>query len=173
MQGNVLDAATEGLILTIDGMRRGMEGNLARAYARRWPDSFEEIGYDIPYPLPLGRTFAVRLDDDSPFRLVLIASTLHHLEVLDEGQKAAVTTNAFREAIALAQRFRLRSLATTVMSGGWRLPLRSAFHLMLRQARPLSCQDSRLSLEIYVSDEADLNDAIAHAESVAFPLRSA
>ncbi len=51
--GDVFDAVADGLLLTIDGAKKGMEGNVARAYARRWPDAFEEIEYEIPYPLPL------------------------------------------------------------------------------------------------------------------------
>lgn len=171
IHGDVLDATTEGLILTIDGTQKGLEGNLARAYARRWPDSFEELGYEIPYPLPLGRAVAVRIEDDSPFRVIVLASTLHHLDVLDERQKVAVTTSAYSEAIALARRFRLRSIASAVLSGGWRLPVKAALHAMLTVARPFSEQESALSVEIHFKEKQDLNDAVAHANSIAFPLR--
>lgn len=170
IHGDVLDATTEGLILTIDGARKGLEGNLARAYARRWPDSFEEIGYEIPYPVPLGRTVALRVEDDSPFRVILIASTLHHIDVLDERQKLRVTISAFSEAIALARRFKLRSLASTVMSGGWRLPFKPALHAMLTVARPLAEHESGLTAEIYFKEQKDCIDAIAHAESISFPI---
>ena len=37
-RGNVLDAKADAIILTIDGAANGMEGNIARAFARKWPD---------------------------------------------------------------------------------------------------------------------------------------
>jgi O-acetyl-ADP-ribose deacetylase (regulator of RNase III) len=172
IHGDILDATADGLILTIDGAHKGMEGNLARAYARRWPDAYEEVAYEIPYPLALGRTIAAFPDAENPFRLVLVASTLHHADILDEGQKAAVVSNALREAIALAQRHRVQRLATAVMSGGWRLPFISALNVMLTVARPLSMQKLGMKLEIYIRDEADYLSALEHAESICFPLVS-
>lgn len=170
IHGDVLDATTEGLILTIDGAGQGLTGNVAQAYARRWPDAFEEVGYKIPYPLPLGRTIAVRLEDDSPFRVILLASTLNHLDVLNEKQKVAVTTSAFSEAIALARRLKLRSIASTAMSGGWRLPFKAALHAMLTVARPIAETESGLSVEIYFREKSNFADAMAHAKSIGFPL---
>jgi O-acetyl-ADP-ribose deacetylase (regulator of RNase III) len=124
LQGNALDARADALVLTIDGARRGMEGNIARAFARRWPDAFEEIEEQIRYPIPLGRTVATHPESDCPFRTVLFASTLHHLDVLTDTQKSAIIASALTEAVNLALKHRCRSVATAVMSGGWRLALR-------------------------------------------------
>jgi hypothetical protein len=43
LHGNVLDAIADALILTIDGAKKGMEGNIARAFARKWPEIWHEL----------------------------------------------------------------------------------------------------------------------------------
>ena len=53
--GDILDAKTDALLLTIDGTRRGMEGNIARQFARRWPDDWEDMQRDVRYPVPQDR----------------------------------------------------------------------------------------------------------------------
>ena len=102
LKGNALDARADALVLTIDGARRGMEGNIARAFARRWPEVFEEIEEQIHYPVPLGRTVAINPESDCPFRTILLASTLHHLDVLSDKQKSSIIASALSGAINLA-----------------------------------------------------------------------
>lgn len=165
LQGDVLGAATDGLILTIDGARRGLEGNIARAFARRWPDDFAEIEDQIRYPVPLGRTVVTRPDLDCPFKAVYIASTLHHLEVLTGAQKAGIVASALSEAVQMALRHRMRSLASAVMTGGWRLPFDAALGAMLDCLRSLAPPEAPLRLAIYVLDEGELRSAIAMATS--------
>ena len=57
--GDVLNARADALLLTIDGTKRGMEGNIARQFARRWPDDWEDMQRDVRYPVPMGRTVVV------------------------------------------------------------------------------------------------------------------
>ena len=83
ISGDVLDTNADALLLTIDGTN-GMEGNLARQFARRWPDDWEVIQRDVRYPIPIGRTVAVPWEGDCPWQLILFASTLHHADVLDD-----------------------------------------------------------------------------------------
>ena len=155
LKGNTLDAQADALILTIDGGRRGMEGNVARAFARRWPEVFEEIDEQIQYPVPLGRTVAARTDSDCPFRTILFASTLHHLDVLSETQKAAIISSALREAVSLALKHRCRSVATAVMTGGWRLPFEAALDSMLKTLEPYASSETLPNILIHVLTEAD------------------
>lgn len=171
--GDVLDAVADGLLLTIDGARKGMEGNVARDYARRWPDAFEEVEYEIPYPLPLGRTVAAHPESESPFPFVLIASTLNHIDVLTDSQKSGIVGSALREAIAIAQRRGIQRLVTPVMTGGWRVPFASALDAMLAVARPLSLVDSGLTLAIQVRDERDFQSAVSQAGKTGISIRCA
>jgi O-acetyl-ADP-ribose deacetylase (regulator of RNase III) len=155
LQGNALDARADALVLTIDGARRGMEGNIARAFARRWPDAFEEIEEQIRYPIPLGRTVATHPESDCPFRTVLFASTLHHLDVLTDTQKSAIIANALTEAVNLALKHRCRSVATAVMSGGWRLPFDTALSAMLSALAPHASRETLPAVLIYVLTQRD------------------
>lgn len=131
IQGDVLSSEADAVILAIDGAKRGMEGNIARAYARRWPDAWMEIEDEIRYPIPLGRTIATHPKSESGFPLVLIASTLNHVDTLDEQGKAAIVRSALFEAIQLASRHRVSRLATAPMTGGWRLELEPALAAMM------------------------------------------
>jgi O-acetyl-ADP-ribose deacetylase (regulator of RNase III) len=165
-QGDALDSDADALLLTIDGAKKGMEGNVARAFARRWPDAFEEVEDEVSYTLPLGRTIATRPESDCSFPLVLIASTLHHLDVLSDSQKAGIVRSALSEAILIATRNRIRKLATPVMTGGWRVSFADALSAMFLAARPLMIHDSRVVLEICVRDSADFDTTMSLAKAL-------
>lgn len=49
LQADLFSVKSEALLLTIDGARRGLEGNLARQFARLSPDDWEDVGarFDI------------------------------------------------------------------------------------------------------------------------------
>ncbi|MBK1645882.1 hypothetical protein CKO25_14745 [Thiocapsa imhoffii] len=58
---------------------------------------------------------ATRPDLDCPVRTLYIASTLHHLEVLSDAQKAGIVASALGEALQRAMRHRMRTLASASM----------------------------------------------------------
>lgn len=45
LRGSLLDAPDDAIILTIDGAAKGMEGNIARAFTRKYPDVWEELEF--------------------------------------------------------------------------------------------------------------------------------
>ena len=49
----------EGILLTVDGAAKGMEGNIARRFGREYQEIWDEINEDIDYPIPLGRAQAI------------------------------------------------------------------------------------------------------------------
>jgi O-acetyl-ADP-ribose deacetylase (regulator of RNase III) len=142
--GDVLDLAADALLLTIDGVKRGMEGNIARQFERRWPDDWKDLQRTVRYPVPLGRAVAVPWHGDFPWRLVLFASTLHHLDVLDDQQKRGVTRSSLFEALQLCDRHRASSLATAVLQGGWRLSPEEALLEMQTAYQAAGCPHVRL-----------------------------
>lgn len=150
VQGDVLSAQADAVILTVDGAKRGMEGNIARAYARSWPDAWMEIEDDIRYPVPLGRTVATHPENESGFPLVLIASTLHHLDALTEDRKAGIVRSALGEAVQLAMRHRAYRIVTAPMTGGWRLELRPALEAMMDALRPIAAPHHVLTVAIHL-----------------------
>jgi hypothetical protein len=163
IQEDVLAAKADALILTIDGAKRGMEGNIARAYARRWPDAWIEIEDEIKYPVPLGRTVAIHPDNDSGFPLVLIASTLNHVDTLNEQRKAAIVRSALSEAIQLAILHRARRLATVPMTGGWRLELEPALAAMMSALKPIGVAHHTLTVVLHLLSQEHTRLATAIA----------
>lgn len=122
--GNVLDAEEEALCLTIDGAGPGMEGNVARQFALRWRLLWQEIAEEIRFPLPLGSVFEFEVPDeyeDCPFRLIVLASTLHHQQLIDTSGRSAVVQAALGNTLKLLPRYGISSCASTLMKGGWRM----------------------------------------------------
>lgn len=142
--GDVLDSKTDAILLTLDGARRGMEGNIARQFARRFPDDWQYLQRDIRYPVPIGRSIIVPWDGDCPWSHILFASTLHHLDVLDEHQKLRVIRLALTEALQLCVRHGISSLSTAVLQGGWRLSPEAALKEMESAYRSAGCLRVRL-----------------------------
>lgn len=138
VEGDVLASDADAVILTIDGAKWGLEGNTARSYARRWPDAWMEIEDAVRYPVPLGRCVAVLPENESPFRLVLLASTLDHLDVMSDSQRAGIVRAALSDAISLSLRHRAGHVATALMTGGWRMDVRSALEAMTGPLRPVA-----------------------------------
>ncbi len=142
--GDVLDINANALLLTIDGAKAGMEGNIARQFARRWPDDWQVIQRDVRYPIPIGRTVAVPWEGDCPWRLILFASTLHHVDVLDDQQKRSVIRSALTEALRHCARLQVGSLAMAVMRGGWRMSDVEALQQMRTAYQTAGCPQVRV-----------------------------
>lgn len=136
INNNIFTGNEQALILTVDGAATGMEGNIARAFSRHYPECWEELSLDIDYPIPLGQSRLYEIDeggaeDEScPYRYVLIASTLHHLDTLDNEQKTQIISRALTSALSLASHKGVKQLATAVLSGG--LPETEALQAMIQ-----------------------------------------
>lgn len=148
VNANVLDVQSDALLLTIDGAKAGMEGNIARQFARRWPEDWADMVRTLRYPIPIGRTVAVPWEGDAPWKLFLFASTLHHLDVLDDGQKAGVVSQAFIEGLKLCLKHRVSSLSTPILQGGWRLSPEQALSAMWSPAARSMVEKSGLSVNV-------------------------
>jgi hypothetical protein len=131
--GDVLAQPADALLLTLDGAAPGMEGRLARAFGRRWPEAWALVAEEIPLPMGLGETADVALPADSgaPFRGVVLAATLHHAQPLDDRGKRAVVRTAVEAALKLCAENGWASLACPILSGGWRLREEDALPAML------------------------------------------
>jgi len=127
---DVLDAHADALLLTIDGQARGLHGNIAHAFQRRWPEAYEDFESQLRFPVPLGSAVRIDADTDCPWRTILFVSTLHHLETLDDGARHGVIRNGLLSSLDIAIRTGLHTLATTPMKGGWRLSTPEAYRTM-------------------------------------------
>ena len=148
VSGDVLDVHTDAVLLTIDGRKPGMEGNIARQFARRFPEDWLYLQRDVRYPVPIGRSVIVPWDGDCPWSHILFASTLHHLDVLEEYEKLRVIRLALTEALQLCVRHGISSLSTAVLQGGWRLSPEAALSEMESTYRSASCLQVRLVIVV-------------------------
>ena len=155
IQGNILGSDAGAIVLTMDGAHQGLEGNIARAFAQRWPEAFAVVEAHVPYPLPLGKGFAVHLEEECPFGWVIVASTLHHVDSLDDEAKVAVVRRAMINVLTCAALQRMTSVAAAVMTGGWRLSLSDAVAAMLDGYAAVAPQCPGVTLNIHVLDSAD------------------
>jgi hypothetical protein len=147
---DVLAAKADALLVTMDGARPGMEGNVARAFAKLWPDAYEEATDQLVYPVQLGSVRPTFTESECPFRSIIFASTLHHLDVLSDADKLQINASALHQAMLLASRHQLHSVATTVMTGGWRVPFPVALKMMLATVAYLHRKESCTDLLIHV-----------------------
>ena len=130
LHANVLDATADALLLTIDGQGRGLRGNVALAFQRRWPEAYEDFESQLRFPIPLGSAVRIDADTDCPWRSILFVSTLHHIDTIDDAGRHAIIRKGLESALNCATQTGLHTLATTPMKGGWRLKAPDAYRTM-------------------------------------------
>ncbi len=167
IHNSVFTGQEKAVLLTIDGAAGGMEGNIARAFARLYPECWEELVLDIAYPIPQGQSRCYEIDEglaeeeNCPYGYVLIASTLHHLDNLDTEQKCQVISRALTSALSLTAQKGIGQLATTVMMGGWRLSEMDALNTMVAAYQAFSHINPHLpTLNIYFMEQTKYQAAI-------------
>lgn len=164
VQGDLFESSEEGILLTIDGASKGMEGNLARRFARLNPDAWEEVEYEIRYPMPLGtaKLYEIPPDTGCKYKYCFIASTLNHLDVLSDQNKLKVQSSAFRQVLSLAQAHHVRSVSTAILVGGWRIELCTAFAQMVNTyTNAIQTSTSLPRVNVYIMDQNEHEKLIA------------
>lgn len=161
--GDVLDAEAQALVVPIDGtaVPRGGQferllGNVGRQFLRRFPeaDLVEELEAQLDLPLPLGRAACIELGA-SPFKQLIVVSTLYHLEHLDFSAKSALVRTSVTSALEAARSERIQVIASPVLQGGWRLRPEDAFAAML------SALDTPEGVQILVyCNDQDVHDRL-------------
>ncbi len=164
---SVFTGQEKAVLLTVDGAASGIEGNIARAFARLYPECWEELSLDIEYPIPLGQSRCYEIDEDlaedenCPYHYAVIASTLHHLDNLDTEQKCQIISRALTSALSLTAQKGIGQLATTVLAGGWRLSEIDALNTMVAAYQAFSHINPHLpTLNIYLLEQAKYQAAI-------------
>jgi O-acetyl-ADP-ribose deacetylase (regulator of RNase III) len=155
LQCNVLDAKVDAIILSVDGAAKGMEGNISRQFALRWPVVWQEIQDEISQQIPLGNVIEFEPVNDYSFRLILMASTLHHREVLSGAAKQGIIRDATEKSLKLAARYSINTVAAPLMVGGWRLKLQSAFLSMVDGYESARRNNINTNLDIHILQPGD------------------
>lgn len=168
---NVLDVQSDALLLAVDGVSRNkpdparpirggkeiLGGNISNQFAKRWTEDWEDMQLEIPLPIPIGRSAGIQWDGDCPWRLLILASTLHHLGVPGDAEKLTIIRSAFAEALLIAQRHHVKSLATVALKGGWRLPLADAVKAMLSTYRQAESSIQKIDLILVTNDQNEMD----------------
>jgi len=120
---NLLLQISGAILLSIDGHSAGMEGNIARSFAYKNPDMWDEIEHEIDYPLTLGQSQLIEIDEifDCQFSHCILASTLNHLTELTKNQKFEIIKSCLTRAILLAASQGIPIINTALLTGGWRV----------------------------------------------------
>ena len=127
LNSNVLDAKADAIVLSIDGAAKGMEGNLSREFASRFPGVWNEIQNKIEYPVPLGSVIEFETAGKCAFRLVLLATTLNHLEMISDPARQKIISDVTEKSLNIAAKYKINAIASPLLTGGWRLTMQKAF----------------------------------------------
>jgi hypothetical protein len=154
VEGDLFDSTSDAILLPVDGalpanasakqIARSL-GRLAREFAQRNPDFLEEVESQVTFPIPLGGAAEVELGE----RWVLLVSMLSHLQT-DEASLKNAMTRGFQSALARCHSLQIRSLATPLLKGGWRISTEVAASLMLRE---IASAKMDLTIEVRVIDQ--------------------
>ena len=162
---NVLSIEADALLLTIDGQTKGLGGSVAHAFIRQWPVAYEVFESRLGFPVPLGRAVAVTDRADCPWDTIIFLTTLNHVQTLHDDEKSDVVATAFADALSMASSAGIRSIATVVLRGGWRLSMQSAFLQMVSSYERSSFVQLGRTLKIcnFIASEYDsLNELLKH-----------
>lgn len=157
--GDVFEAQADAILMTFDGMSRGHWGNHARRFGEVWDELFEYVMQEEVWKrkTPYGEVLVFErpeLYDECLFRWILLASTLFTQRTGDD-QKRAVIGKALMNALRAADRVGARTVAGTLLRGGWRLAVSDAFRLMARIYDSFASSGGRAELHVHVLDAVE------------------
>ena len=166
INSNIFSGNEESIILTIDGSRKGMEGNLTREFANNFPEKWKEIESTINYPLSLGKIFPFVSLDDFKYKYILIASTLNHTESLEIRSLETVIMNSLSNCLEFISGKKVKSVSCVLMKGGWRLNPLNAFLAMSNAIEKNMNILDDLDINIYFNNEEEYLKISSFARSI-------
>jgi hypothetical protein len=152
-QGNILNAHAEGLIITLDGNARGLEGNLARQFKARFPEQWGDIENELNFPIPLGRSDYAEAPQPFSFKFIFAVSILDHLNLIGWDKMPSIIRNALYEVCAKAQKLKINTIASLPLTGGFRLSASKALQVMVEVLDEFPGYHAQI--EIYVIEMKD------------------
>lgn len=166
LQGNVLDAKAGAIILSIDGAAKGMEGNFSREFASRFPGVWHEIQNKIEYPVPLGSVIEYETAGECSFRLVLLATTLNHLEMISDAARQGIIRDVTEKSLHIATKYKINAIASPVLTGGWRLTMQKAFLSMTDGFERARQNGVTANLDIHIMNVSNYKNIKSLAQSI-------
>ena len=164
IKGDLFSNDSDAIVLNVDGLKKGMEGFLARQFMSKYPELWKELQTYIKYPIPLGEIFIHR-PENHQYKLIVIASTLNHTDDLSPKEREDVVYSVFKKALKSVIKYKLKKIATGPMSGGWRVSAMNAF-VMINNAFEEVVKGDDIDVNIYISNEYDFSKVSNLAKSM-------
>jgi|TARA_Y100000031_G_scaffold155276_1_gene205405 hypothetical protein len=136
--GDVIAAEADALLMTIDGTTRSPGGapawgKVGQVGRKTWPEFWKKMERELNLPIVIGEAQIVDMSESGseempPWRYYGALSSLDHL-----GQSAHMADHlqgAVLRALGDLAFFRVRSIVSTIPSGGWRVKPEMAAHFV-------------------------------------------
>lgn len=162
---NILYSESEAIIFPIDGSRKGLEGNIAREYSKLHSKEWKIIEDSVNYPLGLGNVSTVQLNETN-HKIVILASILNHIETIDTKTYERVVYNSFRDSLLEAKKHHIKTIATPLLSGGWRLDPLRAFVVMSNTLEFTLKSDDKILVYLCIKDKNMFNKISSLAKNL-------
>jgi len=166
LNSNVIDAKAGAIILTIDGAAKGMEGNLSREFASRFPGVWNEIQNKIEYPVPLGSIIEYETAGKCAFRLVLLATTLNHPEMISDPARQGIIRDVTEKSLNIAAKYKINAIASPLLTGGWRLTMQKSFLSMTDGFERARQNGVTANLDIYIMNVSNYKNIKSLAQNI-------
>lgn len=153
--GDIFTDASEAIVVSIDGTAKDMEGRLARRFERHYTDLWKEVTSLISYPVPLGDIFTFRAEVAAPYKMVVAAGQINHIDNLSFEEEKSVVFTVFSKTLRDCLKYGIKSLACTPMKGGFRLDSFNAFLAMWQAVEKEVGYHKPLDINLYVLEEED------------------
>ncbi len=154
------------IVLTIDGIKKGLLGNLTRQFSLKYPDFWKEIESSIQFPLPLSDVFLFNSNYEYSNKVVLVVATLNHLQNLDASSIESVCYNAYCKILDLLIRKKIDSVALTLLIGGGRLNSLNAFVLLSNALETRMDKIFKLDINLYFNDKNEYLKICSFAKNI-------
>jgi hypothetical protein len=154
---DILSENSEALLMTIDGTivepgGSSAWGNVGQNVRRLWPNYMKEVEDHLDLPIPLGNSQIIDISDyssgDRPsFNFIGAISALDHLG------SGGHPSNYLVESLILAMGdlafYKVKSILSTIPTGGWRVPIEKAVHIVETVRRKFTKWDTTWTIGDY------------------------
>ena len=148
LEGNILDATADAIILTIDGSSAKSMGSVAAQMVERLKRDWRTAEEDIEFPIPLGNIKIMTVYEGSvAFRHVFLLSAIDYDEQVTPRQRQEFVQKGLIRALTTAAAMGLKSVACPHMRFGWRVSDAEMAQTMLKTHE--LCEDNGITLTIY------------------------
>jgi len=167
---SLFDQSADAIIVSIDGVSKGMGGKVARMFEKLYPVTWQYIESQVDYPLSPGICVAVPIPVGNPFKYILLATTLLHLPVVTTSLTKSVTLKAYSMTLTTACSIGLKTLRCGLPTGGWRVDPLNAFIVLTEVLDKTMDSTKGMELQLCIPDKDIFDSILKFATNTGFDL---